>query len=86
VTLAEVAEALAVDLDHGRMLEPDARLQDPHDILIICSSLVTTSRPAVLSHEHSRENNKGMFNLLTRGLIVDTDNLNRCSSTSTLFS
>jgi hypothetical protein len=86
VTLAEMAGAHAIDLDHGCMLEPDARLQDPHDILIICSSLVTTSRPALLSGEHSHENNKGLSNLLTRGLIVDTDNLDRCTSTSTLFS
>jgi hypothetical protein len=87
VTLAEVAEALAVDLDHGCMLEPDAQLQDPHDILIICSSLVTTSSVAVLSDRYADElEGKGMSNMLTRIIIMSTDNLNRCSSTGTLFS
>jgi hypothetical protein len=89
VTLAEVAEALAVDLDHGCMLKPDARLQDPHDILVFCSSLVTISSVAVLSLSYTYSNElegKGMSNVLTRIIIMDTENLNRCSSTCTLFS
>jgi hypothetical protein len=86
VTLAEVAEALAVDFDHGCVLEPDARLQNPYDILIICSSLVTISSVTVLDEFSVELEDKGMSNVLTRIIIIDPDNLNRCSSTSTLFS
>jgi hypothetical protein len=43
LTLAEVAEAIAVDLDAGVLLDFDERIIKPHDILAICSGLVTTS-------------------------------------------
>jgi hypothetical protein len=43
VSLEEVAAALTVDLDHNCLLDPDQQLHDPHDILAICSSLVTMS-------------------------------------------
>jgi hypothetical protein len=48
VTLAEVAEALAMDCtnDHPQF-DPDQRMQNPQDILSICSSLVTISSPTV---------------------------------------
>jgi ankyrin repeat domain-containing protein 50 len=83
VTLEEVGEALTVDLDHGCMLEPDARLQDPHDILTICSSLVTVSSQGLLSDED--EEDQSVFNVLMRILIMNTDSQDRCSQTSSLF-
>jgi hypothetical protein len=86
VTLEEVGEALTVDLDHGCMLEPDARLQDSHDILTICCSLVTVSSQGLLpdSNEESDEEDQGMFNVLTRMLIMNNSQ-DRCSQTSSLF-
>src|SRR6266487_5860524 len=39
----EVAEVLAVDFDHEPRFDTERRLPDPRDILVICSSLVTTS-------------------------------------------
>ena len=46
VTLAEMVEALAVDFTNSRpQFDPDQRMPDPEDILVICSSLVTTSNP-----------------------------------------
>ena len=61
VTLAEVAEGLTVNLDHGCMHEPDAHLRDPNDIVIICSSLVTISS-IVNSSDQGTDNDKGMHN------------------------
>ena len=44
VTLAEVAEALAVGFTSGTpQFDPDQRMPDPQDILVMCSSLVTVS-------------------------------------------
>jgi hypothetical protein len=43
VTLAEVAEALAIDVDNYCVLDADERFGDPCDILALCSSLVTAS-------------------------------------------
>ena len=44
VTLAEVAEALAVDFTNNKpQFDPDQRMPDPQDILVMCSSLVTVS-------------------------------------------
>jgi len=43
VTLAEVAEVLAINLDDRPHFDPDQRLPDPRDILTICSGLVTVS-------------------------------------------
>jgi len=45
LTLEEIVEILAVDLDATPpRFEPDSRLLDPRTILSMCSSLVTTSR------------------------------------------
>ena len=76
VTMAEVAEVLAINFDEGALLSPDQRLSNPHDILVICSSLVTTSSPTVQSDETAVED-KGMFNALIQPFIVNTDNLIR---------
>src|ERR1700691_4083541 len=57
VTMAEVAEVLAINCDEGTLLSPDQRLSNPHDILVICSSLVTTSSPTV----QSEVGDQGMF-------------------------
>jgi hypothetical protein len=43
VTVAEVAEALTVNIDHDHHLNTDRQLLDPHDMLKICSSLITIS-------------------------------------------
>ena len=44
VTLAEIVEALAVGFTNNNpQFDPDQRMPDPEDILVICSSLVTTS-------------------------------------------
>ena len=43
MTVDEVAETLSVCLDEDPRFDPDRRLRDPSDILVICSSLVTVS-------------------------------------------
>lgn len=43
MTVDEVAETLSVCLDEDPRFDPDRRLRDPLDILVICSSLVTVS-------------------------------------------
>jgi hypothetical protein len=44
MTLAEVAEALAVDFTNNQpQFDPDQWMPDPQDILVMCSSMVTTS-------------------------------------------
>jgi hypothetical protein len=83
VTLAEVAEGLVVDLDQGCMLEADAKLQDPYDILTICSSLVTVSSQGFLSNKGKED--QGMLNSLTKLFIMNIDSQHRYSPTSTLF-
>jgi hypothetical protein len=39
----ELAEVIEVDMEGDLRFDPDMRLPDPQDILIICSSLVTTA-------------------------------------------
>ena len=47
VTLAEMVEVLAVDFTNSKpKFDPDLRMPDSEDILVICSSLVTTSSTA----------------------------------------
>ncbi|MCJ1387629.1 hypothetical protein MMC18_000472 [Xylographa bjoerkii] len=41
LTIEEVAEVLAVNTEGYPRVDPDHRLRDPRDVLIICSSLVT---------------------------------------------
>src|SRR5437764_417870 len=44
VLIKEVAEVVAVDLERSHpRFDPEQRLHEPHDLLVICSSLVTTS-------------------------------------------
>ena len=43
MTVDEVAETLSICLDEDPRFDPDQRLKDPSDILVICSSLVTVS-------------------------------------------
>lgn len=43
VTLAEVAEALTINIDDEHHLNSHRQLLDPHDMLKICSSLITMS-------------------------------------------
>lgn len=69
VTLAEVAEALAVSLDDGCLLEPDERLRDPRDILTVCSSLVTISQP-----DRYETEDEGMSSALTRSHMTNNNN------------
>src|SRR6202041_2652796 len=85
VTMAEVAEVLAINFDEGALLSPDQRLSDPHDILAICSSLVTTSNPTVQS-DGTVVKGKGMFIALFHPLIFNTDNMIRYSQTGSFFS
>lgn len=49
MTVDEVAETLSICLDDDPRFDPDRRLKDPSDILVICSSLVTVSDT---SHYH----------------------------------
>ncbi|KAK2808558.1 hypothetical protein FQN50_004590 [Emmonsiellopsis sp. PD_5] len=46
--LSEVAEVVAVDTDNG--LDPDGVLEDPTDVMVICSTLVTITAPAGRIH------------------------------------
>jgi hypothetical protein len=81
VTLAEVADALSVNLDHGCLLDLDQQLRNPQDILTICSTLVTISPPAF----ESEGTGNGMFtNFRLLSLITKCDN--RDSQTSSFFS
>jgi len=83
ITLEEVAAGLAVDLDHCCLLVPDQQLQDPYDILTICSSLVTMSdesQPHQHSDEESGEKDKSMLFSTMRLLSMNTDGFNRYSS------
>ena len=43
MTLAEVAEVICIDFNGGPHIDHDLHLKNPHDILVICSSLVTIS-------------------------------------------
>ncbi|OCL07885.1 hypothetical protein AOQ84DRAFT_267871, partial [Glonium stellatum] len=43
VTLNEISEMLAIDLDKIPRYDPDQRLQDPKDVLSICGSLISIS-------------------------------------------
>jgi hypothetical protein len=83
VTLEEVAAGLAVDLDHSCLLDPDQQLQDPYDILTICSSLVTMSdesQPHQHSDEESGEKDKSMLFSTMRLLTMHADGFNGYSS------
>ena len=51
LTLAEVAEAIVVRPDSG-FISAEERLRDPHDILLICSSLVLLSEAGELRLAH----------------------------------
>ena len=51
LTLAEVAEAIVVRPDSG-FVNAEERLRDPHDILLICSSLVILSEAGELRLAH----------------------------------
>jgi hypothetical protein len=62
VTLTEVAEALTVDLDNDCLLGPNQQLGDPYDILTICSTLVTISKPSPSSDADIVED-AGVFNM-----------------------
>lgn len=51
--LQEVAEATAITLDELPRFDPEDRLRHPTDILAICSSLISVSRPISLPYESS---------------------------------
>lgn len=52
LTLEKVVEILAIDLDASPpRFEPDARLLDSRSILTMCSSLVTSFKPRVLTNK-----------------------------------
>ena len=51
--LQEVAEATAITLDGLPRFDPEDRLRHPTDILAICSSLISVSRPISLPYESS---------------------------------
>jgi hypothetical protein len=65
VTLAEVAEVLAVDVENCCLLHCDQRLANPRDILTICSCLVTTSGSGLRS-DNDGINSTGGFDRLLR--------------------
>lgn len=44
--LVEMAEVLAIDLTSDAGFRPERRLRDPHDILAICSSLISVTAAA----------------------------------------
>ena len=48
--LVEVAEVIAIDFDDGPQINYDLQLQNPLDLLTICSSLVTVSSSALKSN------------------------------------
>jgi hypothetical protein len=44
MTIKEAAEVLAVDLNRGQCYDPDLKLFDPKDVMILCSSLITREK------------------------------------------
>jgi hypothetical protein len=60
MTLAEINAGLAIDVKNGCLFSKDGQLRDPHDILAICSTLITIG-------------DGGMFNDLIETFIVDTN-------------
>jgi ankyrin repeat protein len=75
VTLAEVAEALAVDFTNTiPQFDPDQRMPDPRDILFICSSLVSTSSPIVSMSRTGHDTNGGHTDD-QREFILETEEL-----------
>jgi hypothetical protein len=78
VTMAEVAHVLAINVDEGVLLSPNQQLFNPHYILDICSSLITTSSSTMKSDKTQVED-EGVFNPLMKPLIVNTDNMDRYS-------
>ncbi len=56
MAIEEIAEVVAIDTEGDCRLDLENRLREPHDILAICSSLVTTTTSTVTEgHERSRE-------------------------------
>jgi hypothetical protein len=56
MAIEEIAEVVAIDTEGDCRLDLENRLREPHDILTICSSLVTTTTSTVTErHERSRE-------------------------------
>jgi len=56
MAIEEIAEVVAIDTEEDCRLDLENRLREPHDILTICSSLVTTTRSTVMEgHERYRE-------------------------------
>ena len=53
MAIEEIAEVVAIDTEGDCRLDLENRLREPHDILTICSSLVTTTTSIVLE-EHKR--------------------------------
>lgn len=49
VRIGEVAEVVAINIGGNPRVDPDSRLCEPHDVLTICSSLVTTVASTVSS-------------------------------------
>jgi len=55
MAIEEIAEVVAIDTEGDCRLDLENRLREPHDILTICSSLVTTTTSIVTEgHERSR--------------------------------
>jgi ankyrin repeat protein len=51
--LTEVAELVAIDIDDDPAFDPDKRLEEPTDILTMCSSLITITKEKV-RHQDER--------------------------------
>lgn len=53
--LSEVAEVISIDLESDTRFDPERRLPEPRDILVICSSLLTISTATINGTEDVEE-------------------------------
>jgi hypothetical protein len=58
VTIEEVDEILAIDLDNGLRYDPNLKLIEPRDVLRICSTLVTTTTVSMLDSPEIMSSNE----------------------------